>query len=62
MAAHPLINRRQVRHFLLDYAQRKRSHRFTRVADSVFDQVEAVVRDQCRKIVDAQPSAGRTIR
>lgn len=57
-----LINRRAVRVFLLGYAQRNRAHRFTRVGDSVFDDIEAAVRQKCRTIVDTQPSAGKTIK
>ena len=57
-----LVNRRCVRQFLLEYAERNRSHRFTRVANTVFDQIEAAVRERCRGIVHNQPSAGRTIR
>lgn len=57
-----LVNRACVRRFLLEYAARSRAHRFTRVADSALDQVEAVVREQCRSVVRSQPSAGKTIR
>ena len=59
---HGLINRKAVRAFLLEYAQRNRAHKFTRVAECAFDQVEAAVREQCRRIVQAQPSAGKTIK
>jgi len=58
----PLINRKQVRQFLLDYAARSRTHKYTQVAPSAYDQIEAAVRGKCRDIVRAQPSAGRTIR
>jgi hypothetical protein len=57
-----LVNRRCVRRFLLEYASRSRSHRFTRVAESVLDQVEAAIREKCRGIIHNQPSAGRTIK
>lgn len=57
-----LVNRSQVRRFLLEYAQRSRRHRFSRVAPTVHDQLEAKVRDWCRQIIHAQPSAGRTIK
>lgn len=56
------MNRRCVRRFLLEYASRSRSHRFTRVAESVLDQVEAAIREKCRGIIHNQPSAGRTIK
>jgi hypothetical protein len=62
MANNSLINRTAIRRYLLDYAQRSRSHRFTRVAECVYDQMEAAVRERCRKLVDGQPSAGRTIK
>ena len=61
MAKHSLINRQQVRRFLLEYAERNRAHRFTRVSLGVYDQIEAAVREKCRRIVQAQPSAGKTI-
>ena len=57
-----LVNRRCVRRFLLETAADSRSHRFTRVAESVFDKIEATVREKCRGIVRSQPSAGKTIR
>ena len=56
-----LINRQGVRRFLLDEAQRHRPKRFTRVADGIYDQIEAAVREKCRRIVHAQPSLGKTI-
>jgi hypothetical protein len=62
MASHPMINKKNVRRFLLDYAERERRHRFTRVAECVYDQIEAAVREQCRRLVHDQPSVGRTIR
>ena len=62
MPSHPLINKRSVRRFILDYAERSRSHRYTQVAEDLYDQIEAVVREKCRKLVDSQPSAGKTIR
>jgi hypothetical protein len=62
MASHPLLNRQNIRRFLLDCAERTRAHRYTRVAESAFDQVEAAVRERCRQIVHAQPSAGKTIK
>ncbi len=57
-----LINRQAVRRYLLDYAARSRAHVFTRVAPEVYEQIDAGVREQCRRIVRGQPSAGKTIR
>jgi hypothetical protein len=62
MARNSLINRQNVRRFILEYASRSRSHRYTQVSATVYDQIEATVREQCRKIVRIQPSAGRTIK
>lgn len=62
MARNSLINRQNVRRFILEYSKRKRSHHYTQVSAGVYDQVEAAVRDKCRKIVHVQPSAGRTIK
>jgi len=57
-----LINKQKVRRFLLEYAQRNRAHKYTQVATSVYDQVESALREQCRRIVHAQPSKGKTIK
>ena len=57
-----LINRKSIRRFLLDYAARSRAHSYTRVAPEVYDRIEAGVREQCRRIVQSQPSAGKTIK
>lgn len=62
MANRPMINRQAVRRFLLEYAQRNRTHKYTRVGDGVYDQIEVQLREQCRRIVDTQPSAGKTIK
>jgi len=57
-----LVNRAGIRRFLLDEAKRTRTHRFERVAPGVYGQLEAALREQCRRIVRSQPSAGKTIR
>ena len=62
MSAHRLINKQNIRRFLLEHAEQNRAHRFTRVAESIYDQIEIAVREKCRDIVRSQPSAGRTIR
>ena len=62
MGRHRLINKQNIRRFILEHAERTRAHRFTRVAECVYDQIEIAVRDKCRDIVRTQPSAGRTIR
>ena len=62
MGSHRLINKQNIRRFLLEHAERSRAHRYTRVADCVYDQIELAIRDKCRDIVRSQPSAGRTIK
>ena len=62
MAIHALINKQNVRRFLLEHAQNSRAHKFTRVADTIYDQVESAVREKLRQIVHHQPSVGKTIR
>jgi hypothetical protein len=62
MSEKGLIHKSAVRRFLLEYAARNRAHRFTRVDDGVYDQLEATVRDRCRALVNAQPSCGKTIK
>ena len=62
MGSHRLINKQNIRRFLLEHAERSRAHRYTRVADCVYDQIELAIRDKCRDIVRTQPSAGRTIK
>ncbi|MDA0232561.1 MAG: hypothetical protein O3C69_03645 [Chloroflexi bacterium] len=62
MAKNTLINRQNVRRFVLEFAERSRAHKFTQVAESVYEQVEAAVREKCRGIVRQQPSVGKTIR
>lgn len=62
MPRHTLINTTHVRQFLLDYAGRSRSHRFTQVGVNVYEDLEAAIRQWCRRCVDRQPSVGRTIK
>jgi len=57
-----VINRAAVRRFILQYAGRTRRHRYTQVAPAVYDELEAQVREACRRLVHRQPSKGKTIR
>ena len=56
-----LLNRRQVRAFVLDTAK-ARSHRFTRVSAGFLDQCEAELRNLIRDRVHRHPSVGRTLK
>jgi len=56
-----MINKRELRTFLLDYAARGRAHKFTRVGAERYPQAEAVLREWARRTVDRLPSKGKTI-
>lgn len=57
-----LINKKKCKAWTMDAAARLRPHhKFTRVSASVFDTIEACVRDKIRSIVESQPSKGKTI-
>jgi len=58
-----LINKKSCKHFLLEYKERARPClKHTRVASSVYDELESAVRDACRRMIDRQPSIGKTIK
>lgn len=57
-----LVNKAHIRKFALEYAERTRHKKFTQVSASVYDAVEAKIRDYLRALVDSQPSKGQTIR
>ena len=57
-----LICQSACRKFLLDTAKRTRTHEFKRVAPSVYDDLEASLREKMRAIVASQPSVGMTIK
>lgn len=60
--SNPLINRKQTKVFLLDYASRNRHHTFTRVSPDILDAAEANLRKFLRNQVEMQPSKGQTIK
>jgi len=57
-----LINKQNCRKFLLEYAERSRHHKFTRVGKDAFDTIESQLRNVMRNLVDSQPSKGKTIK
>ena len=61
----PLINRKGVRRFALDYCLRsQRCHvrnNMRRISDQVFVDLEAKMREWIRNRVDSQPSKGKTV-
>jgi len=56
-----LVNKATLRKFILDVAKTERHHPFTRVADSVYDEAEGVLRSWARNKVRQIPSKGKTI-
>lgn len=57
-----LVKPSLVKQFILDYAKRTRHQPFTRVGGDAIDFLEMKLRDECRKLVDRQPSKGKTVK
>ncbi len=57
-----LVSKPALRRLFLDVAAEHRAHRFTRVDPELFEQAERNLLAFVRRVVDAQPSAGKTIR
>ena len=57
-----LINKKECRRFLLEYAERERHHKFTRVGADAYESLEVMLRELMRGLVKSQPSKGRTIK
>jgi hypothetical protein len=55
------INKARVRRLLLDLAK-KRSHKFTRVSDTVYFEAHSMIVTWAMRKVMEQPSKGKTIR
>jgi len=56
-----LVNRKHLRELILTCAQQERAHEYDRVAASVFDEAEGVLRHWVLRKVRSQPSKGKTI-
>jgi hypothetical protein len=56
-----LINKSKVKRYLLEYAEKNRAHKFTRVGQETIDRVEAAARSACKAIVTQAPSKGKTL-
>jgi hypothetical protein len=56
-----LISPSKVRRYILDYAKKSRSHKFTRVSQEALDRVEAATRAACHAVVSTCPSKGKTL-
>ena len=57
----PLINREHCRKFLLQYANDKRAHKFTRVSEETLVNANAWVESFLRMHVNRFPSKGQTL-
>lgn len=47
--------------YLLDFAAKNRSHKFTRVASKVYAHLDAQIKEHMKNIVMSHPSKGKTI-
>ncbi len=56
-----LLCKSAVKKFLLEYSEREKFHKFTRVSASAIEHIEAQTREACRRLVKSQPSKGMTI-
>jgi predicted neutral ceramidase superfamily lipid hydrolase len=56
-----LINKSQVKKYLLSFAEANRAHKFNRVSQETMDRVEAAARSACKAIVTQAPSKGKTL-
>jgi hypothetical protein len=56
-----LIKKSMCRRHILEYAQKNRSHVFTRVDPNVYIHLDFKIREHIRNIVSSQPSKGKTI-
>lgn len=56
-----LINKSQVKKFILEYAAANRAHKFSRVSQEALDKIGAATRAACKAIVTHAPSKGKTL-
>ena len=56
-----VICKSEVKKFLLEYAEREKFHKFTRVSATALEHIEIQTREACRRLVNSQPSKGMTI-
>lgn len=57
-----LVNWKKCRSYALDYAAAKRAHKFARVSRDVLPALEDHVRSYLERLVECQPSKGKTIK
>lgn len=57
----PILNRKEARRRLLEYAKATRAHRFTRVSKRTIENLEASVEAMIRNNVQSAPSKGQTL-
>ena len=56
-----LINKSQVKRYILEYAAANRAHKFSRVSQETMDTVQHAAKMACMKIVTQAPSKGKTL-
>lgn len=57
-----LINKSNCKKFILDFAEREKFHKFTRVSADCWPHLEAKLRAHLRNLVNSQPSKGKTVK
>jgi len=57
-----LLNRQNLRAWILYCAKEERAHEYTQVASSVFNEAEGILRRWAYNKVRQQPSKGKTIK
>ena len=61
MKHNPLLNKKEARRRLLEYAKATRHHSFTRVSKRTIDNLEACIEAMIRHNVHSAPSKGQTL-
>ena len=58
---YPYINKVACRRFMLEYARKNRTHKFTRVHDETLGVINSLVRAHMISHVQRSPSMGKTL-
>ena len=57
-----LLNKKLCRKFIIEFAERERCHKFSRVSGDCWPYLEAKLRESMRGLVLSQPSKGKTVK
>ena len=56
-----ILNKSETKKQILAMAKNQKAHEYTRVADEVFPYLEEILRREITKLIEIQPSRGKTI-